>query len=210
MNAIDSQTSAVDATMTDPGAVRRRSWGLLILGIMQVIGGAFAIAVPVVATLVAAVVSGSVMLILGVLQVAQAISVRKPKKVMLLQLLGGLLYLATGAIVLWFPVPGAISLTILVGAMLIADGVIRCMLAYRLRPANGWGWFLSAGIASALVGVLLLIGWPLTGLWALGMLLGVNLLFMGMTNSALAVAYRASLTRKARAAPRDDLRDLPA
>jgi uncharacterized membrane protein HdeD (DUF308 family) len=110
----------------------------------------------------------------------------------------------------WFPVSGAISLTILVAALLIADGVIRCALAYRLRPVQGWGWFLCAGVASAVVGILLLIGWPLTGLWALGLLLGVNLLFSGMTNGALAIAFRTSVSRASRRAPGDELRDLPA
>lgn len=210
MNTIDTATAPIDATRSEPGAVKRRWWALLLLGILQLIGGAFAISVPVAATLAAALVFGAVLIVLGALQAAHAISVRKSKKVVLLQMLGGLLYLATGALVLWFPVPGAISLTMLVGAMLIADGAIRCMLAYRLRPAQGWGWFLSAGIASAVVGILLLVGWPLTGLSALGLLLGVNLLFVGMTNSALAVAYRARLAHEARPAPRDDLRDLPA
>jgi len=210
MKTIDSTAPGIDATTTEPGVVKRRWWGLLLLGILQVAGGAFAIAVPTAASLAAAIVFGAVILVLGVLQVAHAISVRKSKKVMALQLLGGLLYVATGALVLWFPISGAVSLTTLVGAMLIADGVIRCMLAYRFRPAQGWGWFFAAGIASAGVGILLLIGWPLTGLWALGLLLGINMLFLGMTNSALAVAYRATVARDARGTPRDELRDQPA
>jgi uncharacterized membrane protein HdeD (DUF308 family) len=210
MKTIDSTAQATDTTITESGAIKRRWWGLLLLGIVQVIGGVFAIAVPVAASLAAALVFGAVLLVLGVLQAVHAISVRKSKKVVLLQLLGGLLYVATGALVLWFPVSGAISLTILVGAMLIADGVIRCALAYRFKPVKGWGWFLCAGVASAAVGILLLIGWPLTGLWALGLLLGINLLFIGMTNSALAVAFRTSVARESRRASGDDLRDLPA
>jgi uncharacterized membrane protein HdeD (DUF308 family) len=210
MKTIDSTARAIDTTIPELGAIKHRWWGLLLLGIVQAIGGAFAIAVPVAASLAAALVFGAVLLVLGVLQAVHAISVRKSKKVVLLQLLGGLLYLATGALVLWFPVSGAISLTILVGALLIADGIIRCALAYRIRPVRGWGWLLCAGVASAVVGLLLLIGWPLTGLWALGLLLGVNLLFIGIANSALAVAFRTSVALESRRASRDDLRDLPA
>lgn len=210
MNTNDSTAQATDTTIPESGAIERRWWGLLLLGVVQVIGGMFAIAVPVAASLAAALVFGAVLLALGVLQIVHAISVRKSHKVVLLQLLGGLLYAATGALVLWFPGSGAISLTILVGAMLIADGVIRCALAYRFRPAEGWGWFLCAGVASAAVGIVLLIGWPLTGLWALGLLLGINLLFIGMTNSALAVAFRTSLARESWGTSRDALRDVPA
>lgn len=209
METIDTRAQTADAATPGTSVVKRRWRVLLVLGIVQVIGGAFAIAVPVAASLAAALVFGAVLLVLGVLQVVHALSVRKSKLVFL-HLLGGLLYVATGALVIWFPVSGAISLTLLVAALLIADGVIRCVLAYRLRPAQGWGWFLCAGMASAAVGILLLVGWPLTGLWALGLLLGVNLLFVGVTNSALAVAFRTSVARESRPAPRDELRDLPA
>jgi len=209
MKIIDTQAQTIDAAIPEASVVKRRWRGLLLLGIVQVIGGAFAIAVPVAASLAAALVFGAVLLVLGVLQTVHAISVRK-SKVVFLQMLGGLLYIATGALIFWFPVSGAVSLTILVATLLIADGVIRCALAYRLRPGQGWGWFLCAGIASAAVGIFLLIGWPLTGLWALGLLLGVNLLFIGMTNSVLAVAFRTSVARESRHAPRDELRDLPA
>jgi uncharacterized membrane protein HdeD (DUF308 family) len=209
MKTIDTPAQTIDAAVPEASVLRRRWRGLLLLGIVQIIGGAFAIAVPVAASLAAALVFGAVLLVLGVLQAVHAISVRK-SKVVFLQLLGGLLYIVTGALVFWFPVSGAISLTILVAALLIADGVIRCALAYRLRPVRGWGWFLCAGIASAVVGILLLIGWPLTGLWGLGLLLGVNLLFIGMTNSVLAVAFRTSVARESRRAPHDELRDLPA
>jgi uncharacterized membrane protein HdeD (DUF308 family) len=209
MKTIDTPAQTIGAAIPEASVVKRRWRGLLLLGIVQVIGGAVAIAVPVAASLATALVFGAVLLVLGVFQVVHAISVRK-SKVVFLQLLGGLLYIVTGALVLWFPVSGAMSLTILVATLLIADGVIRCALAYRLRPGQGWGWFLCAGIASAVVGIVLLIGWPLTGLWALGLLLGVNLLFIGMTNSVLAVAFRTNVARESRGAPRDELRDLPA
>ncbi|MDB6047107.1 MAG: hypothetical protein JWM63_5658, partial [Gammaproteobacteria bacterium] len=56
----------------------------------------------------------------------------------------------------------------------------------------GWGWLVAAGFASILVGVILLLGWPGTALWATGLLLGVNLIFGGITNTTLALAARKS------------------
>lgn len=169
--------------------LQRRWLQLLLLGIVQIIGGFFALAVPTVASLAAAIVLGAVLVVAGVFQAAHAFSVKNWKGVTL-QALGALFYIAAGILILLFPLNGALTLTIVVGAVLIADGVVRSMLAYRLRPLDGWGWFLAAGIASVAVGILLLLGWPLTGLFAIGVLLGVDLLFNGMSNCVLAIMFR--------------------
>jgi uncharacterized membrane protein HdeD (DUF308 family) len=168
----------------------QRRWGwLLLLGLVQIACGALALAVPVAASLAAVIVFGAVLVVAGVFQAVHAFSVRTWKGVVL-QGLGALLYIAAGVLILLFPLSGALSLTIVVAALLIADGVARCVLAYRLKPLDGWGWFLGAGIASTVVGILLMVGWPLTGLFAIGLLLGVNLIFAGVTNCALAVTFR--------------------
>ncbi len=177
-----------------PSVVQRR-WGwLLVLGIAQIIAGAVALTIPAAASLAAAIVAGAAMLVAGIFQAVHAFSVRRWKGVVL-QGLGALLYIVAGLAFLLFPVTGALTLTIAVGVLLIADGAVRYTLAYRLRPRDGWGWFLAAGIASTLVGILMLVGWPLTGVWALGILLGVNLIFSGVANCVLALTFR---TRNAR------------
>jgi uncharacterized membrane protein HdeD (DUF308 family) len=176
-------------------SLQRRWTGLLLLGIVQLIGGLFALAIPTVASFAAVIVFGAVLLAAGVFQAVQAFSVIGWKG-RTMQALGALVYIVAGILALIFPMSGALTLTIVVAATLIADGAIRSMLAYRLRPAVGWGWFLAAGIASTFVGILLLIGWPLTGLWAIGVLLGVSLVFSGVTNCALAITLRARHVRE--------------
>jgi uncharacterized membrane protein HdeD (DUF308 family) len=169
----------------------QRRWGwLLLLGIVQIIGGVVALAVPVAASLAAVIVFGAVLIAAGVFQAVHAMNVRGWKGVVL-QSLGALLYIVTGVLVLLFPLAGVLTLTVFLAALLIADGVVRCVLAYRLRPLDGWGWFLAAGIASAALGIILMIGWPLTGVWAIGVLLGLNLLYSGVTNGVLAFMFRA-------------------
>lgn len=163
--------------------------GLLLLGLAQFVGGAFALAVPVAATLAAALVLGAVLVVEGVLQAVHAFQVKNWKG-FLLHALGALLYILAGGAVLLFPLGGALTLTLVVATLLVADGVVRCVLAYRVRPHDHWGWILAAGIASSIVGVLLFLGWPLTGLWAIGVLLGINLLFTGIVNCTLAVTFR--------------------
>jgi uncharacterized membrane protein HdeD (DUF308 family) len=193
------------ATMTDSARAEtmlagtrslERRWGwLLLLGIVQVICGALALAIPVAASLAAAIVAGALLLVSGIFQLIHAFSIR-PWRGAALPIIGGVLYVVAGALLLAFPVSGALTLTIVVAALLIGDGVLRIMLARTIRAMTGSGWMLAAGIASVLVGILLLIGWPLTGLFALGVLLGINLLLTGATNGALAAAFRTRRHRE--------------
>jgi uncharacterized membrane protein HdeD (DUF308 family) len=190
-------TSDTIAPGTDGPTGRRfstlfqRRWGwLLALGLVQIISGAFALIIPVAASVAAAIVFGAVLLVSGVSQIVHAFSVRRWKGTVL-HALGGLLYVAAGAFVLFFPVAGVLTLSVIVGTLLIADGVVRSMLAYRLKPADGWGWFLAGGMASTALGVLLLVGWPFAGFWAIGILLGAFLLFSGLSNCVLAFSFRA-------------------
>lgn len=178
-----------------------RRWGLVVLlGIVQIIGGLFAIVIPVVASLAAVAIFGAVLLVTGAMQLYHALRSR-PLKGGILQALGGVLYLVAATLVLIFPLSGALTLTIVVATLLIADGVVRCMLAYRVRGGEGWGWMLAAGIASLFVGTLLLMGWPLTSVWAIGVLLGASLLASGVTNCMLGLMLRSRIGQKAPAHP---------
>ena len=174
-------------------ATFRRHWGwLLAFAIVQVIAGSFAIAIPTLASLIGVALFGWLMILSGVFQVAHAVRVRKWPG-FALHLLGGVLYLAAGVLVLLYPLPGALALTLLLAGLFLADGVLRILVASRARRGDrkeGWGWMLAGGIASIVLGAMLVLGWPSTALWAIGLLLGVNLLFGCAMNAALALACR--------------------
>jgi uncharacterized membrane protein HdeD (DUF308 family) len=188
--ATTTEAPRAETLLAGTRALEQR-WGwLLLLGIVQVICGALALTIPVAASLAAAVVAGALLLVSGIFQSIHAFSIR-PWRGAALPIIGGILYIIAGILLLAFPVSGALTLTLVVAALLIADGVARIILANSVRPMVGSGWMLVAGIASVVVGVLLLIGWPLTGLLALGILLGINLLITGMTNAALGIAFRS-------------------
>lgn len=184
-------SAAIDATQADPGvAVFRRHWGwLLAFAIVQVIAGALAVAIPTLASLAAVAIFGWVMLVAAVFHIAHAIRVRKWPG-FALHLLGGVLYAAAGVLALLYPFSGALALTLLLAGLLLAEGVLRIFLASTLKRREGWGWFLAAGIASILLGGMLILGWPSTALWALGLLLGIDLIFGGAMNASLALACR--------------------
>jgi uncharacterized membrane protein HdeD (DUF308 family) len=163
-------------------------WGwMLALGIVQIIAGALAIAVPVVASLAAVAVFGAILIVTAIMQIAHAFKVRAwPRS--LWYGLGGLLYAIAGVLVALYPFSGALTLAVLIAILLIAEGSARIVFGTGLRPLPGWGWLVAAGISSILVGVILLLGWPTTALWGIGLLLGVNLIFTGAANVTLALA----------------------
>jgi uncharacterized membrane protein HdeD (DUF308 family) len=116
----------------------------------------------------------------GVAQTVHAFAARSWSG-FLLDLLLGLLYLATG-IVLWLnPLGGAVTLTVIFAVVLILDGVFRSILAFQVRPRTGWAWLLFGGIVSVIFGIMIWQQLPSSALWIIGLLLGINLIFSGMT-----------------------------
>src|SRR5690349_15255881 len=125
--------SARAETMLARTRALERRWGwLLLLGIVQVICGALALAIPVAASLAAAIVAGALLLVAGIFQLIHAFSIR-PWRGAALPIMGGVLYVVAGVLLLAFPVSGALTLTIVVAALMIADGVVRIILARSIR-----------------------------------------------------------------------------
>jgi uncharacterized membrane protein HdeD (DUF308 family) len=168
----------------------RKNWGwFLALGIVFIIGGVFAIAMPFVAGLVTTVIFAVVLVWIGIIQVFQAFSV-KGWGGFALQLIIGLIMLL-GGIAIWIdPIVGALTLTIVVAATFLAKGVFQVILGFRMRPAGGWGWILFAGLVSIAVGLIIWLGWPMSTAFALGTLAGVSLIFSGWSYVMIAMAAR--------------------
>jgi uncharacterized membrane protein HdeD (DUF308 family) len=188
LNVMPTITQSVDADSTAAPLGRRWGW-LLALGIVEIIAGCLAIAMPVVASLAAVAYFGAVLIVTAIFQIIHAFQVRERPRAVWYGL-GGLLYGIAGVLVVTYPLGGALTLAVLIAVLFIADGALRTFFAMAVRPVPGWGWLVAAGVASIVVGVLLLLGWPGTALWATGLLLGVNLIFTGVTNTTLALTAR--------------------
>ena len=106
-----------------------------------------------------------------------------------------LLYLAGGFILITSPATGIITLTLLLIVLFVADGILETILAFKLRPAKGWAWILVSGIVSLIVGALIWAKFPSSALWAIGLLVGVNLMFSGFSFLSLAMAGKAPRRR---------------
>lgn len=159
-------------------------FGLLIIGL-----GIVAIAHPFLTTLAAKIFLGWTLLVTGVAQVIQSWSTKAWSE-FFLNLLIGLLYMAVGGWLIYFPEVGVLTLAFVVALTFIGQGVIEVAMAFRMRPGGGWFAMLLAGAVAMLVGVMILSGLPSTAAWAIGLLVGVNLIASGLTYIVLALTAR--------------------
>jgi uncharacterized membrane protein HdeD (DUF308 family) len=90
------------------------------------------------------------------------------------------------------PVLASLSLTLIIAYMLIAVGVMRGIMSLQLRPSKGWWWPLLSGAVSVLLGVLILMQWPESGLWVIGLFIAIELIFNGWSYLFVALAARTA------------------
>ena len=168
----------------------REHWGwFLALGIIFILGGIFAIAAPFVAGLTVTIVFSIVLVWLGIMQIIQAFST-KSWSGFIWELLIGIILLV-GGVATWIdPVVGALSLTLVVGAVFLVKGIFQVILGFQMRPHGGWGWILVAGILSAIVGLIVLLQWPVSTSYALGNLVCISLIFSGWSYVMLSLAAK--------------------
>ena len=165
--------------------LRPHRTALLLAGIIQGLLGATAVAAPHIATEVGTILFGFILLLAGLIQLTQSARMKGWKGTTMM-LLGGLLDLAMAGALLVFPHQGAIALTLGLAALLFCQGLVRMIYCFRADLPAGRGWFFMGGAASAVLGGLLWWEWPADSVWAIGLLLGVNLLLGGLTLVGLA------------------------
>ncbi len=186
------QTSQTDINAAIAEARRQiaDNWGwFLALGIVLVIAGAVAILFPLLSTIATKIMLGWIFLVSGVLIVIHAFSIKQWRG-FLWGLLVGALYIVAGAWLAFLPFTGIITLTILLAALFLAEGVLEVVMAVRVRPHEGWVWLLLSGLVAIAVGVLIAYELPSSAAWAIGLLAGINLLSTGVSFIVLALAGR--------------------
>jgi len=153
-------------------------WVCALLGIVMIVAGIAALGDVVFATIISVKLIGLTAIAAGAFEIAHAFWT-KGWGGFLWQIVLGALYLAFGLVLLSQPASGALILTYFLGAVLFASGVIRCVLSFAHWRQNGWMMLIS-GIFGLLAGVLILFGFPTISVWALGFLLGVDLISHGL------------------------------
>lgn len=99
-----------------------------------------------------------------------------------------LLSLVIGSLLIGFPVAGTVAVATLIAAFLFIEGVLEVSTAVSFRHSAGWGWLLVSGILSIGLALLVMVGWPSATILFLGILVGINLLFYGISLLMLTVA----------------------
>jgi uncharacterized membrane protein HdeD (DUF308 family) len=172
-------------------AVREHWMAFLIEGILLVILGLAAMIVPPLASLAVTIFLGWMFLISGIAGLALTYWARKMPGFWW-SLISAALAVAAGIVLLAQPVQGTLTLTIVVGAYFLAEGVATIMYAleHRRELSERWSWLLVAGIMDLLIAAVIIAGLPGSALWAVGLLVGINLLFGGATLIGMALAAR--------------------
>ena len=184
-----SQTD-IESAIEAARAQIKQNWGwFLALGIVFVLAGLAAIAFPLLSTIATKIALGWIFLAGGVLMILHAFS-DSGWRGFLLGLLIGVLYVVAGGWLAFFPFTGIITLTILLAALFLAEGVLEVIMAFRVRPHEGWAWLLLSGLVAVAVGVMIAMQLPSSAAWAIGLLTGINLLMTGASFIALALAGR--------------------
>lgn len=165
----------------------------VIEGVVLVILGALAIVVPPLATLGVTIFLGWLFLISGVVGLVMTFMTRGAPGFWW-SLVSGILGVIAGLVLLVYPLTGALSLTLVVTAFFIVEGVASIMYALEHRKvlSGRWGWMLASGIVDLILAAIILAGFPGTALWAIGLLVGINMLFGGASLIGLGLAARSA------------------
>lgn len=170
-------------------AVKKDSTALLALGIVTIIIGIAAMITPLVAGVAVALMIGILLIGAGIVRTVFAFKCKSWGKGILVFLLG-LLTLLVGLYMVARPGVALATLTLFLAAYFVVDGIFEIIEAFDLKPIDGWGWMLFGGIVSLLLGFMIWKQWPVSGAWAVGILVGIKLLFAGVAMSALGWAGR--------------------
>jgi uncharacterized membrane protein HdeD (DUF308 family) len=174
-------------------AVREHWKAFLFEGILLVVLGLAAMIVPPLASLAVTIFLGWMFLVSGVAGLALTFWAKQMPGFWW-SLISAALAVAVGLILLARPVQGVLTLTIVLGAYFLAEGVTSIMYAleHRRELSERWSWMLFAGLLDILIAVMIISGLPGSAEWAVGLLVGINLLFGGVSLIGMALAARPS------------------
>ena len=172
-----------------PGEVQTVRHWLLGTGILTIVLGTAAVLLPFLATLTVEVFLGVILTAAGVLHILMAFASRRVKG-LLLRLVAGILYGVLGILLLVFPLRGVFTLTVLLALFFMVTGAYKIALSFHLRPVRSWGWLLFSGLLAGALGILIWMGLPGAAAWAIGLLVGIELVFSGWAMVMFALSIR--------------------
>ena len=187
---------AVDQEML--GTIKTHAGVGMAVGILVAIAGVLALVAPLAAGLSVAIAVGVLLLISGVSRMFFAFKMGSFGHGLLMFVIGVMSAVA-GGYMLGRPGMALATITIVLAAYFIVDGVFEIIWAFRLRPIKGWGWTLFSGVVALALGIMIWRQFPVSGVWAVGTLAGIHMIFGGSSIASVCGAAR-SAAKEARAA----------
>jgi uncharacterized membrane protein HdeD (DUF308 family) len=177
------------------GAIHEHWMLFLIEGIILVILGLAAILLPPLATLAFTIIIGWIFLISGVVGLITTFWARHAPGFWW-ALISALIGIAAGLVLLLWPLSGTISLTLVLIAFFVIEGIASIFYAieHRNQLSGRWGWMLVSGIVDLILAGIIFAGLPGSAIWALGLLVGINMVFGGAALIGMAMAARPAAT----------------
>ena len=187
--------------MTSPSLIqetKNRSGWSIFMGVLSAVLGLFLIAYPLATATITTVLLGWTLIFVSVAQFVFALHSQTPGN-FFLKLLAAVLYGITGIALVFAPMAGVEALTALLGTMLLVQTGLATATAFQVRPLDGWGWFLFDAACSFFLGILILVKWPSSSVWAIGTLVGAAVLMGGISRTVVASKIRSAAGKVDRA-----------
>jgi uncharacterized membrane protein HdeD (DUF308 family) len=189
MTTVDPSINDVQRAVRD---ALHAHWVLFLTqGVIMVMLGAVAFVAPTMATIAVDIFVGWLFLISGIFGLAALFAVRTVPG-FIWTLITAALSVIVGALLIWKPVEGTFSLTLVLTAFFIVEGIFQIVASFTSRDAipGSWGWMLASGLADLVLAAIIIAGWPLSAGWVLGLIVGVNLVTSGLAVVMAAIAGR--------------------
>lgn len=169
----------------------QRNWGWILgLGILFLILGFIGLGMVVGLTLVSMIFFAALLFIAGLTQFIDVFK-HKEWKGIIWQSLIAVLYITAACVVFYDPFLASTLITAMLAGVLIVIGLTRIFMAFALKDSKSWFWLLLAGITAIILGILILLQWPMSGLWVIGLFIAIEMIVTGWTYIFIALSLKA-------------------
>ncbi len=169
--------------------VRNASTISILWGVLLIVFGMVAVGSPLLAAVAVNALVAWLIVLAGVVHLMLAFRVHQAGSV-IWKVLVGIAYLCFGGYLIMHPVLGVASLTLLLASLFLIEGILNIVLYVKMRPIHGSSWMLVDGIVTLLLGLMIYLQWPSSSAWAIGTLVGVSMIFSGLSRVMMSLAVR--------------------
>jgi uncharacterized membrane protein HdeD (DUF308 family) len=169
--------------------IRQASGWSIAWGVLLIVFGVLAVGSPLLAAVAVNAVIAWLIIFAGAVHLAVAFYAHSAGSV-IWKVLVGLAYVFVGGYLLWHPLLGVATLTLLLASLFLVEAVLDIVMYAQLRPARGAGWLLFDGLVTLFLAVLIWAHWPSSSAWAIGTLVGVSMIMSGVARIMMSLAVR--------------------